>query len=89
MTNTWEDIAWEEGAPLKEWVVEYIAKVESTSVHHLTVICAEEMDDVQRQLMDELRSTYFEAAEIEVTVLRMEEVETEANVAHFNGAFTP
>jgi len=39
--------------------------------------------------MQELRSTYTEATEIEVTVLRMEEIETEPNVAMFNGTFTP
>ena len=47
------------------------------------------MEAVQRLLMHELRSTYTEASEIEVTVLRMEEIETEPNVAMFNGAFTP
>ena len=89
MTNIWEDVAWETKAPRKEWVVEYYAKVGTESTHHLTVLHGEGMEDVQRMLMQELRATYREAQEIEVTVIRMEEIETEPNVAMFMGAFTP
>ncbi|RJU94478.1 MAG: hypothetical protein DWC03_02710 [Candidatus Poseidoniales archaeon] len=89
MTNTWEDVTWETETPRKEWVVEYYAKVGSETTHHLSVLYGEDMEAVQRLLMHELRSTYTEASEIEVTVLRMEEIETEPNVAMFNGAFTP
>ena len=89
MTNTWEDVAWETNEPRKEWVVEYYAKVGTESTHHLTVLHGEGMEDVQRMLMQELRATYREAQEIEVTVIRMEEIETEPNVAMFMGAFTP
>ena len=49
----------------------------------------EGMEDVQRRLMHELRTTYVGAQEIEVTVLRMEEIETEPNAAMFNGSYTP
>ena len=89
MTNTWEDVTWEEEHSLKEWVVEYIAKVSEDSTHHLTVIHGADMEDVQKQLMLELRTTYMEASEIEVTVLRMEEIETEPNAFRFNDTFTP
>ena len=89
MTNTWEDVAWEEEHTLREWVVEYIAKVNDDSTHHLTVFSGSEMEDVQKQLMQELRTTYMEASEIEVTVLRMEEIETEPNAFMFNDTFTP
>jgi hypothetical protein len=89
MTNTWEDVAWEDSAPAKEWVVEYIAKVESDATHHLSVLLGTDMEDVQRSLMRELRATYHTAAEIEVTVLRIEEIEKEPNAALFAGAFTP
>jgi hypothetical protein len=47
------------------------------------------MEDVQRMLMQELRATYREAQEIEVTVIRMEEIETEPNIAMFMGTYTP
>jgi hypothetical protein len=47
------------------------------------------MEDVQRHLMNELRSTYSSAHEIEVTVLRMELVETEPDSRMFTGVFTP
>ena len=80
MTKTWEDVAWETETPRKEWVVEYYAKVGTESTHHLTVLHGEDMKDVQRKLMQELRATYMEAQEIEVTVIRMEEIETEPNI---------
>ncbi|MEL0267464.1 MAG: hypothetical protein VW945_08195 [Candidatus Poseidoniales archaeon] len=89
MTNTWEDVAWETETPRREWVVEYYAKVGSETTHHLSVLHGDGMEDVQRMLMQELRATYHEAQEIEVTVLRMEEIETEPNAAMFTGAYTP
>ena len=89
MTKTWEDVAWETKAPRKEWVVEYYAKVGEESTHHLTVLHGEDMEDIQRLLMQELRATHREAQEIEVTVIRMEEIETEPNIAMFMGAYTP
>ena len=89
MTKTWEDITWEAETPHKEWVVEYYAKVGNDTTHHLSVLRGETMEEVQRHLMGELRLTYREAAEIEVTVLRMEVIETEPNAALFAGAFTP
>ena len=89
MTKTWEDVAWGQETPLREWVVEYQAKVGHQIPHHLTVLHGEGMEDVQRRLMHELRATYVGAQEIEVTVLRMEEIETEPNAAMFNGSFTP
>jgi hypothetical protein len=89
MSNTWEDVAWEEPEPAKEWVVEYIAKVGMEATHHLSVLMGSDMEDAQRSLMRELRATYHEAAEIEVTVLRMELIEKEPNIALFAGHFTP
>ena len=90
MTKTWEDIAWEEATPpRKEWVVEYYAKVGKQTTHHLSVFSGENVDEVQKNLMQELRSTYRDAPEIEVTVMRMEEIEVEPNIAMFNGTFTP
>lgn len=89
MTNTWEDVTWETETPRREWVVEYYAKVGSETTHHLSVLHGDGMEDVQRMLMQELRATYHEAQEIEVTVLRMEEIETEPNAAMFTGAYTP
>ena len=47
------------------------------------------MEDVQRQLMHELRTTYMEASEIEVTVLRMEVIDSEPNAYHFAEEYTP
>jgi hypothetical protein len=89
MTKTWEDITWEEEKPLKEWVIEYVAKVGNESSHHLTILYGEEMEDVQRLLMHELRTTYMEASEIEVTVLRMEVIDSEPNAYHFAEEYTP
>lgn len=89
MTNAWEDVAWEHQHGLKEWIVEYIAKVGEEATHHLTVLRATDMEQAQSLLMQELRTTYAGASEIEVTVLRMEEMETEPNIMHFQGAYTP
>ena len=89
MTKTWEDVAWETKTPHREWVVEYYAKVGEETTHHLSVLQGDGMEDVQRMLMQELRATYHEAQEIEVTVLRMEEIETEPNAAMFTGTYTP
>ena len=89
MTNTWEDVTWEAEAPQKEWVVEYYAKVGNETTHHLSVLHGETMEEVQRHLMGELRLTYREASEIEVTVLRVEVIETEPSAALFAGSFTP
>tara|TARA_Y200000002_G_C22116504_1_gene428996 strand:- start:4 stop:273 length:270 start_codon:yes stop_codon:yes gene_type:complete len=89
MTKTWEDVAWEQPAPRREWVVEYQAKVGERTTHHLTVLRGEGMEDVQRRLMQELKTTYVGAQEIQVTVLRMEEIETEPNASMFSGSFTP
>lgn len=89
MTNAWEDVTWEHHHGLKEWIVEYIAKVGEESTHHLTVLRASDMEHAQSQLMQELRTTYAGASEIEVTVIRMEEMETEPNIMHFQGAYTP
>ena len=54
MTNAWEDVAWEEETPQKEWVVEYYAKVGDRTTHQLSVLHGEGMEDVQRELMREL-----------------------------------
>ena len=89
MTNAWEDVTWEHQHGLKEWIVEYIAKVGEEATHHLTVLRATDMEHAQRQLIQELRTTYVGASEIEVTVIRMEEMETEPNIMHFQGAYTP
>jgi hypothetical protein len=89
MSNTWEDITWEKETPQKEWAVEYVAKVGTETTHHLSILKGETMEEVQQDLMRELRHTYREAAEIEVTVLRMEEIEIEPNAAIFAGMFTP
>ena len=50
---------------------------------------ASDVEQAQNLLMRELRQTYAGASEIEVTVMRMEEMEAEPNVLHFQGSFTP
>ena len=89
MTNTWEDVAWEHEHGRKEWIVEYTAKVGTDLTHHLTVVMASDMEQAQKLLMKELRATYAGAHEIEVTVMRMEELEVDPNILHFQGTYTP
>jgi len=89
MTKTWDDITWGDDVSEKEWVVEYIAKVGSLAYHHLTILSGADMEEAQRALMGELRATYSEASEIEVTVLRMEVLEFDPDEPMFTGEFIP
>ncbi|MEK9731108.1 MAG: hypothetical protein VW230_05055 [Candidatus Poseidoniales archaeon] len=88
MNNTWEDISWETTEP-KEWLVEYLARSGSEVTHHITALYGTSVDNIQSLLMNELRRTYAGVGEIEVTIIRMEEVDHEAQALVFSGSFTP
>lgn len=89
MAETWEDVTWDERHPLKEWVVEYTVSVNGEENHHLNILYGENLADVQRSLLHELRKTYVENERINVTVHRMEEIQTTADSLFFEGCFTP
>jgi len=88
MNNTWEDITWETTEP-KEWLVEYLARSGAEVTHHITALFGTSAENIQSLLMSELRRTYIGAGEIEVTIIRMEEVDPDAEPLVFSGAYTP
>jgi hypothetical protein len=49
----------------------------------------EEIADVQRSLLHELRKSYGENERIDVTVQRMEEIQDTSEPIPFEGSFTP
>lgn len=89
MAKSWEDVAWEDSEPLKEWSVEYIVTISGEQHHHLSVLWGEDHETVQRHLLAELKRTYSGSERIDVTVLRMEEIATEVDAQFFEGCFTP
>ena len=89
MAKTWEDVAWEDSEPLKEWSVEYLVTINGEQHHHLSVLWGEDHETVQQHLLAELKRTYSGSERIDVTVLRMEEVVMEVDAQFFVGCFTP
>ena len=89
MAESWEDVTWDERLPLKEWVVEYTVSVDGKENHHLNILYGEDLSDVQRSLLHELRKSFVESERIEVTVLRMEEVQDTSDTPSFEGCFSP
>ena len=89
MAETWEDVTWDESQPLREWVVEYTVSVSGEMNHHLGILYGEDLVDVQRSLLHELRKTYIENERIDVTVHRMQEIKDTSEAEFFEGCFTP
>ena len=89
MAKTWEDITWEDSEPLKEWSVEYMVKINEEHHHHLSVLWGEDHEEVQRNLLAELKRTYSGSERIDVTVLRMEQITDQVEAQFFEGCFTP
>ena len=89
MAETWDDVTWDGTQPLKEWVVEYTVLVNHSTNHHLSIMYGEDIADVQRSLLHELRKSYGENERIDVTVQRMEEIQNTLESISFEGCFTP
>ena len=89
MAESWEDVTWDTSDPQKEWVVEYTVSVNGDKNHHLTVLYGDDLSDIQRSLLHELRNTYVDNETIEVTVHRMEEVKETSQSVGFEGCFSP
>jgi len=89
MAETWEDVTRDGTQPLKEWVVEYTVVVNQETNQHLNIVYGEDLADVQRRLLNELRKNYAENERIDVTVQRMEEVKETSDSVIFEGCFTP
>jgi len=80
--------AWELTAQ-REWVVEYITKVDGEKEHHLTILRASDAQEVQRSLFMEIRRSYLTTEQIEVTILRLEPVSTNTDNLMFSETFAP
>ena len=90
MEESWEDVSWEEkDVRLKEWYVEYIAVVNDQKYHHMSILYGEDMQDVQRSLLHEVRRNYNSTDRIVFTVVRMNETEVQTDAALFEGIYVP
>jgi len=90
MEESWEDVSWEEkDVRLKEWYVEYIAVVNDQKYHHMSILYGEDMQDVQRSLLHEVRRNYNSTDRIDITVLKMKETEVQTDAALFEGIYVP
>ena len=69
---------------LREWLVEYtVSDSIANNHHHLTVVEAIDIKDVQVLLFQELRESYPADHKIEVTILMLEAVQKEAEIDLF------
>ena len=89
MEETWDDACWEDDMQLKEWYVEYIAEVNDHKYHHMTILYGENMREVQRSLLHEVRKLYRSTDRIDITVVMMRETDSNSDVAVFEGIYTP
>ena len=90
MEESWDDVSWEEkDVRLKEWYVEYIAIVNDQKYHHMSILYGEDMQDVQRSLLHEVRRNYNSTDRIDITVLKMKETEVQTDAALFEGIYVP
>ena len=73
----------------KAWMVEYTVQVDEDSHRHLSLIRADEVTDVQHQLLRELRKAYNTSERVDVTVHRIESVTTNTDALYFEGIYAP
>lgn len=74
---------------VKEWMVEFIAMVNGEKHHHLSVLYGTDQEDVQRAMLHELRRIYTDTDRIDVTIVRLEEIESQGEQEFFEGIFIP
>lgn len=74
---------------LKSWMVEYTVKVDEESHRHLSLIMATDVSTVHHQLLRELRKEYHDSARVDVTVHRIEPVNTNTDALYFEGIYAP
>ena len=69
---------------LNEWLIEYTVESSNGSEHHLDVIEAIDIKEVQIKLFSHLREKYPSEVRIEVTILMLEIVQHNAEIDLFN-----
>ena len=90
MEESWDDVSWEEkDVRLKEWYVEYIAVVNDQKYHHMSILYGEDMQDVQKSLLHEVRRNYDSTDRIDITVVKMKVTEVQTDAALFEGIYVP
>ena len=89
MEESWDEVAWESEGQMKEWYVEYIAIVNEQKYHHMTILYGEDIEEVQRSLLHEVRRTYSSTDRIDITVVKMKETGNDSNDDLFEGIFVP
>lgn len=89
MEESWDEVAWESEGKMKEWYVEYIAIVNEQKYHHMTILYGEDIEEVQRSLLHEVRRTYSSTDRIDITVVKMKETGNDSNDDLFEGIFVP
>ncbi|MEC7151342.1 MAG: hypothetical protein VXX95_04125 [Candidatus Thermoplasmatota archaeon] len=82
--NGW-DVVWEEGST-SEWIVEYVVEHASERSRHLSLLLAEDADGVREALIEEIRVEYPDAGHLEITVVRLEQVEDLGEMEHAGDA---
>ena len=69
---------------LNEWLIEYTVESSNGTEHHLDIIEAMGIKEVQIKLFSTLRESYPSEARIEVTILMLEIVQHNAEIDLFN-----
>ena len=68
---------------LREWLIEYTVENSKGLEHHLDIIHAYDIKEVQIKLFSNLREKYPSEARIEVTILMLEIVQVDAEIDLF------
>ena len=89
MEESWDEVYWDCDGQIREWYVEYIAVVNDQKYHHMTVLYGQDMQDVQKRLLQEVRDTYHASDRIDITVVKMNETDFDPDSARFEGLFVP
>ena len=69
---------------LNEWLIEYTVGSSNGKEHHLNIIEAMDIKEVQIKLFSSLRDTYPSEVRIEVTILMLEIVQPNAEIDLFH-----
>ena len=69
---------------LNEWLIEYTVESSNGKEHHLNIIEAMDIKEVQIKLFSSLRDRYPSEVRIEVTILMLEIVQNNAEIDLFN-----
>ena len=65
-----------DSSSVKSWMVEFTVEDGRKNQRHLTLIKADDVNDVHNELLKELRLTYQDSEKVDVTVHRIEPVST-------------